>query len=181
MSRKNRLLLLFCSLLLIAMVVGEAKAQGLPPPFIEYAAKFTCGRVPPAGPAGGGDTDAVVGVYATSINIHNPQADTTVTFFKKIVVAKQEGQQPPGQIFVLNRSDTLGPDRAEGVDCPLIFRLPGITPGAHVEGFVVLEIAVNPNQPQVSLDVVGTYSARAFAGEVSSFDVVVYNPKEITR
>jgi hypothetical protein len=45
----------------------------------------------------------------------------------------------------------------------------------------VLEIAVNPNQPQVSLDVVGTYSARAFTGEASSLDMVVYNPKEITR
>ena len=180
MSRQNRLLLLSCSLLLSAMVVAEAEAQGLPPPFIEYAAKFTCGRVPPAGPAGGGDTDAVVGVYATSINIHNPQAETPITFFKKIVIANQEGQTP-GQIFVLKATETLGPDRAERVDCPLIFRLPGITPGTHVEGFVVLEIAVNPNQPQVSLDVVGTYSARAFTGEASSLDMVVYNPKEITR
>jgi len=31
------------------------------------------------------------------------------------------------------------------------------------------------------LDVVGVYSARAFTGEASSLDVVVYNPKEITR
>jgi hypothetical protein len=41
---------------------------------------------------------------------------------------------------------------------------------AHVEGFVVLEIPINPNQPQVSLDVIGTYTARAFTGEVSSLD-----------
>ena len=64
---------------------------------------------------------------------------------------------------------------------PIDFQTPGITPGTHVEGFVVFEIAVNPNQPQVSLDVVGTYSARAFTGEASSLDMVVYNPKEITR
>src|ERR1700738_1302610 len=61
-----------------AMVAGEANAQGLKPPFIEYAAKFTCGPVPPPGSVGGGDADVVVGVYATSINIHNPQADTEV-------------------------------------------------------------------------------------------------------
>ncbi len=178
MSMQQRLLPLSCSLLLSAMVPGGASAQGLPPPFIEYAAKFTCGRVPPPGPAGGGDADVVVGVYATSINIHNPQADTEVPFLKKIVVANPEGQ-PPGQI-VVNR-DALRPDQAERVDCPLIFRLLNVRPGTHIEGFVVLEIAVNPNQPQTSLDVVGKYSARPSTGEVSSLDVVIYSPKEITR
>jgi hypothetical protein len=178
MSMQQRLLPLYCLLLLSTMAAGEARAQGLPPPFIEYAAKFTCGRVPPPGPAGGGDADVVVGVYATSINIHNPQADTQVPFLKKIVVANPEGQ-PPGPI-VINR-DALNPDQAERVDCPLIFRLLRIASGTHIEGFVVLEIAVNPNQPGTSLDVVGKYSARASTGEVSSLDVVIYSPKEITR
>ena len=178
MFNQLRLLPLSCALLLTAIVAGEANAQGLPPPFIEYAAKFTCGRVPPPGPAGGGDADVVVGVYATSINIHNPQADTEVVFVKKIVVANPEGQ-PPGQIVV--NKDALRPDQAERVDCPLIFGLLNIRPGTHVEGFVVLEIATNPNQPQTSLDVVGKYSARPSTGEVSSLDVVIYSPKEITR
>jgi len=178
MFNQLRLLPLSCALLLTAIVAGEANAQGLPPPFIEYAAKFTCGRVPPTGPAGGGDADVVVGVYATSINIHNPQADTEVVFVKKIVVANPEGQSP-GQIVV--KKDALRPDQAERVDCPLIFRLLNIRPGTHIEGFVVLEIATNPNQPQTSLDVVGKYSARPSAGEVSSLDVVIYSPKEITR
>jgi hypothetical protein len=178
MSMQRKLLPLSCSLLLGAMVAGQANAQGLPPPFIEYAAKFTCGRVPPPNPAGGGDADVVVGVYATSINIHNPQAATEVPFLKKIVVANPEGQ-PRGQI--VESRDVLPPDQAERVDCPLIFRLLKITPGTHIEGFVVLELAINPNQPQSSLDVVGKYSARPSTGEVSSLDVVIYSPKEITR
>jgi hypothetical protein len=168
--------LLSCLLLLGTMVVGEATAQGLPPPFTEYAAKYTCGRVRPS--AAGGDADAVVGVYATAINIHNPQADTQVPFVKKIVVANPEGQGP-GRIVV--RRDTLGPDQAERVDCPVIFGLLTITPGTHVEGFVVLEIPANPSQPQLSLDVVGVYSVRPSTGEASSLDVVVYSSKEITR
>ena len=181
MCMSKALLVLSCSLLLGVMVAGQAIAQApqpLQPPFIEYAAKFTCGRVPPPGTAGGGDADVVVGVYATSINIHNPQAATEVPFVKKIVVANPEGQ-PRGQIAV--SKDILPPDQAERVDCPLIFRLLNIKPGTHLEGFVVIEIPVNPNQPQQSLDVVGKYSARAFTGEVSSLDVVVYSPKEITR
>ena len=32
--------------------------------------------------------------------------------------------------------------QTERVDCPLIFRLPRIASGTHIEGFVVLEIAV---------------------------------------
>jgi hypothetical protein len=60
MSMQRRLFPLSCILLLSAMIDGEARAQGLPPPFTEYAAKFTCGRVPPSGPAGGGDADVVV-------------------------------------------------------------------------------------------------------------------------
>ena len=176
---KHRLwLVLSCSLMLSAMIAGEANALGLPPPFLEYAAKFTCGRVPPAG----GDTDAVVGVYATSINIHNPQADATVEFFKKIVIAPEEGEGQ-AQIFVLtpNQLEALRPDLAEYVDCPLIFKISKMQPGTRIEGFVVLEIKTSQGQPQLSLDVVGTYSARASTGEASSLDVVVYNPKPITQ
>ena len=158
--------LVSCSLLLGMMVVGEATAQ-----VTEYAAKYTCGRVQPG--AAGGDADAVVGVYATAINIHNSQADTQVPLVEKIFVVNPEGQGP-GRVF--ERRDTLGPDKAERVDCPVIFGLLTITPGTHVEGFVVLEIP-----PQLFLDVVGVYSARASTGEASSLDVVVYSPKEITR
>ena len=74
----------------------------------------------------------------------------------------------------------LQPDQAERVDCPLIFRVLDTGATTHTEGFVVIEIPVNPNQ-QTFLDIVGKYSARPSTGEVSSLDVVVYSPREITR
>ena len=179
MSMQRKLSSLSSSLLLGAMVAGQANAQGLPPPFIQYAAKFTCGRVPPPGPAGGGDADVVVGVYATSINIHNPQATVPVQLTKKIAVANQEGPNR-GRIVVLPVDPPLQPDQAERVDCPLIFRVLDSSATTHIEGFVVIEIPVNPNQ-QTFLDVVGKYSARPSNGEVSSFDVVIYSPREVIR
>jgi len=71
--------------------------------------------------------------------------------------------------------------QAERVDCPLIFRLPRIASGTHIEGFVVLEIAVTRTSQGRLSNVVGKYSSRASTGEVSSLDVVIYSPKEITR
>jgi hypothetical protein len=178
MSIHNRLSPLTCVLLLIVMVAGEANAQGqqpalgLGPPFLD-------GQVPPRGPLGGGDADAVIGVYATSINIHNPQATVPVQLTKKIAVANQEGPNR-GRIVVLPVDPPLQPDQAERVDCPLIFRVLDTSATTHTEGFVVIEIPVNPNQ-QTFLDVVGKYSARPSTDEVSSFDVVVYSPREVTR
>jgi hypothetical protein len=172
MDARRRLLPLSCSLLLSVIGAGEATAQT--PQFIEYAAKFACGRVPLV--QGGGDADVVAGVYASSINIHNPQADASVSFAKKVVVANPEGQ-PFGHIVV--KQDTLPPGQAERVDCPLIFRILDASAGRHVEGFVVLE--VKKTEPQLFLDVVGKYSARAANGEVSSFDIVTYSHKEISR
>jgi hypothetical protein len=119
-----------------------------------------------------------VGVYATSINIHNPQAGVTVPFVKKVVIANPEGQNP-GRFKAVN--DKLLPDQAELVDCPIISRLLDISPGTHIEGFVVLEIPRTSNQPQLTLDVVGKYSARPSNGEVSGLDIVVYSPKQISR
>jgi hypothetical protein len=180
MSARNRLLPLYSFLLLGGMFTGETAAQGLPPPLTQYAAKFACGRVPASSVAVGGDVDVVVGVYATSINIHNSQAKTTVKFRKKIVVANREGEQS-GKIVV--RDDVLDPDAAEFVDCPLIYKLLDIPPTAarHIEGFVVLQIPLIAGQPALTLDVVGKYSARPFNGEVSSFDVVVYDAKRINN
>jgi hypothetical protein len=179
MFSHNGLLLSCCFLVLATIFADRASAQGLPPPLIQYAAKFACGRVPAGSAAGGGDTDVVVGVYATSINIHNSQAKTTIKFRKKIVVANREGQ-PIGQIVA--KDDALEPDAAEYVDCPLIYSLLGITvPTRHIEGFVVLQVPVIASQPALSLDVVGKYSARPSNGEVSSFDVVVYEGKQINN
>lgn len=79
--------------LALALAAGSAAAQSLAPPFASYAAKFACGTATV-------DADVVKGTYATSVNIHNPQSRVSVTFFKKLVVANEEGQ-PFGKIVVL--------------------------------------------------------------------------------
>jgi hypothetical protein len=163
--------MLSVSSLALALAAGGAAAQ-LAPPFNSYAAKFSCGTATV-------DADVVVGTYATSVNIHNPQSQTSVAFSKKVVTAPEEGQGP-GQIVVLSGStnlEVLKPDQAERVDCPLIVR--ALKSSGHIEGFVVIEVpppAGTTTPP--ALDVVGKYTARAGA---SGFDVVVYSPKLITR
>jgi hypothetical protein len=146
------------------------------PPYDSYAVKFSCG-------AALVDADVVKGVYATSVNIHNPQATMPVTFWKKVVTAPEEGTQgtatPPSTIVILNKNETLGPDQAERVDCPIITG--ALNSGtAHVEGFVVIQVPQQPAGTAVIplLDVVGKYSARSGA---SGFDVVRYPPKYITQ
>src|SRR5262249_28778060 len=78
----------------------------------ECAAKFSCGKESADEP-----DDVVTGVYASSINIHNPQAKITVAFVKKIVVALREGTTflPPK----ISRG-VLRPDQADRVDCAFI-------------------------------------------------------------
>ena len=61
------------------------------PPFMSYAAKFVCGVQT-------NDVDVVRGVYATTINVHNPQATISVTYFKKTVIALPESSKARGQI-----------------------------------------------------------------------------------
>jgi hypothetical protein len=165
--------------LALALSAGSAAAQAtsLPPPYNSYAAKFACGVAT-------ADADVVKGTYATSVNIHNPQSQLPVTFFKKVVQAFQECTGPtcpPPKIVVLNSNEILQPDQAERVDCPLIARALGVTlTTTHVEGFVVIQV---PPQPTGTtsipfLDVVAKYTARTGA---TGFTVVPYFPTTITR
>jgi len=156
--------------LALALSAASVAAQSLPPPFASYAAKFSCGAVTV-------DADVVAGTYATSVNIHNPQSQISVTFFKKLVVANEEGQ-PFGKVVVLNSNESLSPDLAERVDCPLIVSKLGITSG-HVEGFVVIQVPPQgANLTIPLLDVVAKYTARSGA---SGFDVVRYSATSITQ
>src|SRR5262245_47837379 len=115
---ERRLLLmppLVTALNILGLTLAHAQTPPpLNPPFMEYGAKFSCGQLK-------ADADLVKGIYGTSINIHNPAGQATVTFIKKIVVSLPEGTTPPGQIIV--KTDTLKPDVAVRVDCPLIYRL----------------------------------------------------------
>jgi hypothetical protein len=154
--------------LALALSAGSVAAQGAPP-YLSYAAKFACGTALL-------DADVVKGVYATSVNIHNPQNVTPVNFLKKFVVALQEGQSFQ-QPIVLNSNEVLGPDLAERVDCPLIAS--HITPKpdltkVHIEGFVVIEVPqTSTSGTTLVLDVVAKYSAR---GAATGFTVVKIPP-----
>lgn len=177
MTARNALTALSLSLVFGALSTGAATAAPpMAPPFTEYAAKFTCGALK-------ADGDDVIGTYATSINIHNPQATTGLKFVKKIVVALEEGVSPVGKIVFVH--DSLGPDVAERVDCAVIEKLLNISGGTHVEGFVVIEVQATSNaaSPPASLpiDVVGVYSARSVNGAVSGLDVVTYTGTLISK
>jgi hypothetical protein len=164
--------MLSVSSLALALAAGGAAAQSLAPPYDSYAAKFSCGTTT-------ADADVVQGTYATSINIHNPQSQLTVSFFKKLVTAPEEGQGS-STIVVLSPAtlDILSPDQAERVDCPLIAS--ALKSTGHIEGFVVIQVPKQPTGATTypALDVVGKYTAR---GGASGFDVVVYSPKAITK
>ena len=153
-----------------------AEAQ-LAPPYIEYAAKFTCGI------ESAKETDDVVsGVYASSINLHNPQSRIAVPFIKKIVVANRE-DTTIGRIVVLR--DVLKPDQADRVDCIFISKALNQAATVYVEGFVVIEVprvAVTGTAPGVQpvLDVVGKYTARPLTGNVSTETVVQIDGKPIS-
>ena len=81
--------------------------------FAEYSAKFLCGLVKEEGAA-----SVRPGLYDTSINIHNPQIVSSMPFFKKVVFAPREGEDPvrPSRF----RRDELKADFAEHVDCKII-------------------------------------------------------------
>ncbi len=171
MSIVKMLMPLTCTLLFAA----GAQAQ-LAPPYVEYAAKFTCGQE-----SAKESDDVVSGVYASSINIHNPQARLAVVFTKKIVVANRE-DLPIGRIVVLR--DVLKPDQADRVDCIFIDRALDQSATTYVEGFVVLEVPPvigTANRIQPVLDVVGKYTARPPTGSVSTESVVQIEGKPISN
>ncbi len=154
---------------------GAAQAQ-LPPPYLEYGAKFTCGQETKEP-----DADVVVGTYATSINIHNPQAKLSVKFVKKIVVAEREGAEFVKPVVLRG---VLQPDQADRVDCVFIDNALKLPPATYVEGFVVLEVppvSVGSAPTFPLLDVVGKYTARPLDGGVSTQSVVPYIGKQITN
>jgi hypothetical protein len=153
------------------LFAAGARAQATPP-YLSYAAKFSCGTEDPTEP-----DDVVTGTYATSINIHNPQAGVTVNFFKKIVVAQRERSDFVSPVIL---QDILGPDRADFVDCIFIRTVvPVALP--YFEGFVVLQVPQDTTGVQTLLDVVAKYTARPSAGEVSTQDVIRITPQFITR
>ena len=130
----------------------------------EYSAKLVCGtqQAPE-------NLTLARGLYATTINVHNPN-DEEIKFFKKLALTSPPQQQKPGAVIPI-AVDTLQYDEALAVDCQDIEReafADGL-PEDYIEGFVVV-------QSPRSLDVTAVYTAasldrRGNATENSSIDV----------
>jgi hypothetical protein len=152
------------------LAAADARAQ-IPAPYIAYTAKFTCGTE-----SKNESDDVVAGVYASSINIHNPQARVTVRFIKKIVPAPREDTEIAKPVILRG---VLKPDQADRVDCPFIQK---VLPGVYVEGVVVLEVPpvkLETTTIQPVLDVIAKYTARPADGGVSTQSVVPVDGKTI--
>ncbi|MGH8249753.1 MAG: hypothetical protein ACREVI_03480 [Steroidobacteraceae bacterium] len=141
----------------------------------EYAAKLICGVQ--ADPE---DLRLAPGLYATSINIHNPH-DGDIAFFKKLALAYPPAEQRAGDVIPIG-VDTLAYDEALKTDCnELSGRVADAVAAdtAYFEGFVVV-------QSPVSLDVTGVYTTAAVdesgrpAGH-SSIDVEAVPERERER
>lgn len=122
-------------------------------PTYEYAVKFICGLQKDPD-----DLRLTRGLYATEINIHNPN-EREVKFFKKLALTFPPGKQRPGKIMPIGE-DRLGPDEALAVDCmDVSSRLfPNGLPAPYITGFVVI-------QSPESLDVTAVYTTGALDGE----------------
>ena len=141
----------------------------------EYAAKVACGvQGDPE------DLRLATGLYATSINIHNPH-DGDIAFFKKLALAYPPPEQDAGEVIPIG-IDSLAYDEALKTDCnELRGHVVGDAPAdaGYFEGFVVV-------QSPVSLDVTGVYTTAALdqrgqpAGH-SSIDVEIIPERKRER
>ncbi len=186
----------FARFLLLAVALGAllvttgVQAQVACPltqtPFASYAAKFVCGPLST-------DADVVRGRYATTVNVHNPQATIDVQFCKKAVIALPERSPNFGPISQIVL-DMLRPDIAMGIDCTDIISLfPTGSLPAHIEGFVVIEVppqGVGTAAVIPLLDVVAKYTARHrksssnpddTLSDVETLAIVPITPQQITR
>ncbi len=119
---------------------------GSPEERYQYAAKAVCGiQKEPE------DMRLARGLYATTVNIHNPQ-DRDVAFKKKLALTYPPAEQRPGKVIPIGE-DRLRADEALKVDCLDIRRrlFPQGFPTPYIEGFVVIE-------SNASLDVTGVYT-----------------------
>ncbi len=100
----------------------------------EYAVKLLCGDQ-----KNSKDLRLVKGLYATSINIHNPN-DSMVVLYKKLALTYPPGKQEPGKVIPIG-VDTLWTDQALETDCMDIKQrlFPNGFPTSYIEGFVIIK------------------------------------------
>jgi hypothetical protein len=153
------------SIVLLGLMGMQAQAQTT---LLSYAAKFVCGKQPR-------DSGVVVGLYETSVNIHNPHFKPVVARKKAVIALPQS--EPPGPISQIVQ-ETLQPDGALGVNCRDIRVLFTPVPTAFIEGFLVVYIPRD-----TPLDVTDVITARHRSGtdpEVESIMVYEVTPKIVT-
>lgn len=113
----------------------------------EYAAKIVCGLQR-------SDKNLMLtkGMYATSINIHNPN-NKKETIFKKLALTYPPGSQKPGKVIPIG-IDSLKSDQALGTSCHDIRKriFHNGFPKTYIEGFVIV-------QSNKSMDVTAVYTA----------------------
>jgi len=127
-----------------------------PPPALQYAAKFVCGRTNEE-EAEHGQGMAADATYFTLINLHNP-GDKTAPARMKIATTKPNGV--PGNISPFLPL-SLNSDQAMEVDCAQIRKLANDN-SRFLEGFVIVESDFN-------LDDVAVYTA-GHEGKLQTFD-----------
>jgi hypothetical protein len=113
----------------------------------EYAAKFICGVQ--------GDRDDLRlarGLYATEVNIHNPNDFLVRISKKKLALTYPPGEQRPGEVLNLEPHG-LKPDTAVAVDCLHVRNklFGGTLPAPYITGFLIV-------QSTASLDVTAVYT-----------------------
>lgn len=116
-----------------------------------YAAKVVCGRQ-----EDDADLRLRPGRYATTVNVFNPDLETT-RFDKRLAVSYPPDPQLQGDTFELG-FDTLDPLRALETNCDTLIReaFGGAAPAPYFEGFVVV------TSPR-SLDVTAVYTSSGLA------------------
>ena len=152
----------------------------------EYSAKFMCGIEDPAVPNPFGLGDAARPAhYATSINIHNPNATfggvvgLPVVFVKKVVVSSPEGHplNKPSPF----RQDILDPDFSEEIDCTIILSMisPTPPPNTFVEGYFVIYALPNAQGVPSELDVTEVVTATPKIGFGIATEIRAITPRFI--
>ena len=118
-----------------------------------YSAKIVCGlQKDPE------DLRLTPGLYATTVNIHNPSS-SKVTFTKTLALTYPPKEQKPGEVQHI-AEDTLRPNQALAADCMDIKRrvFNGTFPESYIEGFVLIK-------SKHSLDVTAVYSTASIDRE----------------
>jgi len=135
-------------------------------------------------PAGANGAQAVKGLYATAINVHNPALQTSsdpgaVVFAKQVAIAlpwQQAGPVSQFEAAILNSNEAFEVD-CEEIAATYLNSVPvdTSTPPPFPEflkGFLVI---MSPTE----LDVTAVYTARPLSGGVSAMDVqVIYSRKQ---